>query len=227
MTNNAAPKPRPLCRSVAMQQRSDRELLADLAGRNRTTALGECLARYGQMVHRTARRITNDEHLAEDVCQDVFLVLLRKAATLSSVASLAAWLHRVAILAARNTAKVEMRRRKREEKAAMAHDLNREPAAKLPTGIDQAIDCLPEIFRRVIVAHYLEGRPYAEVASQLGVSEETARMRGSRALDRLRRSLAPTTAGITAVALSTALTGEAAAASALPLAASQAAAIQS
>src|SRR5262245_47226759 len=112
MTNNAVQRPRAPCRSVTMQQRSDLELLADLAGSNRTTALAECLARYGQMVHRTARRITNDEHLAEDVCQAVFLVLLRKAATLSSVASLAAWLHRVAILAARNTVKLEMRRRK-------------------------------------------------------------------------------------------------------------------
>jgi RNA polymerase sigma factor (sigma-70 family) len=216
MNNNAVQRTRPLGRSAVMQQRSDRELVAELAGSNKTTALGECLARYGCMVQRTARRITNDDHLAEDVCQAVFLVLLRKAASLAKVESLAAWLHRVAILAARNTVKVEMRRKKREERAAMVHEHVREPAAKLPTGIDQAIDRLPEVYRRVIVAHYLEGRPYAEVASRLGVSEETARMRSTRALERLRRSLAPTTAGLTVVALSSALTAEAAAASAAP-----------
>src|SRR5262249_33950106 len=85
LTHQVLRKCRSFCRSAAMQQQSDRELVAALAGSHRTTALGECLARYGQMVQRTARRIANDQHLAEDVCQAVLLVLLRKAGRLGQV----------------------------------------------------------------------------------------------------------------------------------------------
>src|SRR5215475_12003073 len=74
----------------------DQQLVAELLGSNRGNALAECVRRYGPMVKRSAWRITGDEHLAEDVCQAVFFVLLRKAASLTNVKMLGAWLYRVA-----------------------------------------------------------------------------------------------------------------------------------
>src|SRR5262249_46619197 len=189
-------------------------------------ALAECIGRYGPMVQRTAWRITGDEHLAEDVCQAVFLVLMRKAARLQQVEMLGAWLYRVAVLTSRKIVEGKVRRQRREQEAVAVAQARPVPLNRLPTGIDRAISRLPEIYRQVIVAHYLEGRSYVEVAAQLGVAEETAKKRGTLGLDRLRKYLAATAPGLTIAALGSALATEATAASAATLPASSVAAIQ-
>jgi RNA polymerase sigma factor (sigma-70 family) len=204
----------------------DRQLLAALTGSHREAALAECIGRYGPMVHRTAWRITGDEHLAEDVCQAVFLVLMRQVARLQGVNLLGAWLYRVAVLTARKIVEGKVRRQRREQEAVAVAQARPQPINRLPTGIDQAINRLPTIFRQVIVAHYLEGRSYGEVAARLGVPEETAKKRGTIGLHRLRRSLAATAPGLSVAVLAGGLAGEAATASAVPLATSSVAAIQ-
>ncbi|OAI50292.1 hypothetical protein AYO44_05760 [Planctomycetaceae bacterium SCGC AG-212-F19] len=203
----------------------DRQLVAELAGAKPGPALAECIGRFGPMVKRTAWRITGDEHLAEDVCQAVFLVLMRKAGGLKNVSLLGAWLYRVAVLAARKVVEAKSRRQRREQEAGMAAHLQSAALNRLPTGIDAAITGLPEIYRRVIVAHYLQGRSHAEVAAQLGVPEPTVRKRASLGIERLRKALGATTAGLTVAALSGALAAEAAA-SAAPLASASVVAIQ-
>jgi RNA polymerase sigma factor (sigma-70 family) len=205
----------------------DQQLLAALVGINRDTALAECIRRFGPMVRRTAWRITCDEHRADDVCQAVFLILLRKAAGLANHTSPSAWLHQVTVLTARDMVKSEARRQRREQEAVMVAQAQATPLTRLPTGIDQAIVRLPEIYRRVIVAYYLEGHSHAAVAAKLGVSEEIVRKRASRGLDRLRKYLARTAVGsLTVAALTGLLTGEAAAAQTTCLTAAQVAAIQ-
>lgn len=150
-----------------------------LPGSERAAALAECLRRYGRMVQRTALRTVRDAHLAEDVCQAVFLVLVRKAETLRQVASLGGWLHRAAVLAARKTVEAEVRRKRREEKVAMTPATARGPA-ELPDGFDRALDRLPAVYRQAIIAHYLEGQSHAQIASRLGVPEKTVRSRTSK-----------------------------------------------
>jgi RNA polymerase sigma-70 factor (ECF subfamily) len=194
-----------------MQTASDGELVMALGGNDRDAALGECIRRYGSMIMRTAWRITGDEQEAEDVCQAVLLVLLRKAAGLKQTELLGAWLYRVTILAARKMVQGRGRRFQREREAALSAQAQRRPAFSLPTGIDKAIDRLPKIYRQVIVAHYLEGRSHAEVASKLGVNEQTVRKRASLGLDRLRKSLMATAPSLTVAALAHGFAGEAAA----------------
>src|SRR5262249_39313137 len=187
------------------------------------SALIACIQQHGLMVKRTAWRITGNEHLAEDVCQVVFLVLVRKMKQLTRVQALGGWLHRVAVLAARDAIKAEARRKRREERVAMLYQASGQTAKELPTGLDEAIDRLPEKYRQVIVAHYLEGRKHVQIADDLGIPEETVKKRGSLGLQRLRQVLAPSTTGLSVAALTSALSAEAGAA---PLAASQVAAIQ-
>src|SRR5262245_60084800 len=215
--------PRVRARGMAMD---DRQLLAALTGSHREAALAECIGRYGPMVQRTAWRITGDEHLAEDVCQAVFLVLMRKSARLQEVNMLGAWLYRVAGLTARTSGDGKGRRQRGEPEAGAVAQARPQPINRLPTGIDYAISRLPTIFRQVIVAHYLEGRSYGEVAARLGVPEETAKKRGTLGLHRLRKSLAATAPGLSVAVLGSGLAAEAAAASATPLAAASVAAIQ-
>jgi RNA polymerase sigma factor (sigma-70 family) len=204
----------------------DAQLLQTLVAGNRDAALAEAIRRFGPMVKRTAWRVTGDEHRADDVCQAVFLVLIRKAAGLGQLQSLGAWLYQVAVLTSRDVVKAEARRLRREQEAGMVAQTQREPPARLPTGIDEAINGLPEIYRRVLVAHYLEGRSHAEVAVQLGVNEETVRKRASLGIHRLRRWLGRTTAGLTVATLGSLLAAEAVAAQSAALSGAQVAAIQ-
>src|SRR5262245_8462080 len=120
----------------------DRQLLAALVSSKRETALAQCIGRYGPMVQRTAWRITGDEHLAEDVCQAVFLVLMRKADRLQQVEMLGAWLYRVAVLTARKIVEGKVRRQRREQEAVVVAQARPNPLMRLPTGIDRAISRL-------------------------------------------------------------------------------------
>src|SRR5262249_26032822 len=140
-----------------------------LLGGQRETALAECIRRYGLMVKRTAWRITGEEHAAEDVCQAVFMVLIRKAASLNGVNLLGAWLYRVAVMSARNGGKAQARRQRREREAVMVAQAHSQPTSTVLQELDEAISRLSESDRQVIVAHYFQGQSYAELGARLGV----------------------------------------------------------
>jgi len=61
--------------------------------------------------------------------------------------------------------------------------------ANVAERIREALEKLPEGQRRVVVLKLLEGRPFAEIARIVGVSEAASRMRSSRGLERLRDEL--------------------------------------
>lgn len=203
----------------------DRQLVTGLLGRERETALAECIRRYGAMVKRTAWRITGDEHAAEDVCQAVFMVLIRKAASLTRGDLLGPWLYRVAVMAARDMVKSQARRQRREQESVMVAQAQSKPTTTLLMGLDEAVSRLPEADRQLIVAHYFQGQSYAEVGANLGLPADTVQKRGARSVDRLRKYLARAGAPTLSVAALTSLL--AAEAGAAPLATVQVAAIQS
>src|SRR5262245_56337267 len=143
----------------AARMRGDRELIARLAGGDRESPLAELIRRHGAMVERTALRQVRDPHLAEDIRQSVFLILTHKAASLIGEGSIAGWLYRTTLLAARDTLKIERRRRHREKEAAktmMREQQDRE--IELPASFDAALEGMREIYRQAIVLRYLEGR---------------------------------------------------------------------
>ena len=55
--------------------------------------------------------------------------------------------------------------------------------------LDEAMSCLRERDRTAVVLRYFEDRSYAEIGAALGLSENAARMRTDRALERLREFL--------------------------------------
>ncbi|WP_395745144.1 RNA polymerase sigma factor [Prosthecobacter sp.] len=132
---------------------------------------------HGGMVFATARRVTGDAALAEDVAQETFLELARSGQ--GRVKTVAAWLHRVAWSKACNARRGESRRRRHEDQAAVAAEIasssaSGEPAwEELETQVDAALNELPEALRELLVAHYLEGRTQQEMAARAGVSQST------------------------------------------------------
>jgi hypothetical protein len=91
---------------------------------------------------------------------------------------------------------ISEQRRKARERAAL--DLNVPATAAEPNPewerlrpvLDAAIDELPENDRATVVLRFLERRAFAEIGRVLNISEDAARMRTERALDRLRSALA-------------------------------------
>src|SRR5687768_6171147 len=78
--------------------------------------------RHLPLVLGTARRLTGNSGLAEDVAQTVFILLARKAKTLGSGTILSGWLYRSTCFVARRALCSEHRRQRRETEAAHMHE---------------------------------------------------------------------------------------------------------
>src|SRR5262249_7279562 len=114
--------------------------------------------------------------------------LASKAPRLGRIETLAGWLHRTAVLESKSRIRSELRRRRREEAAAELGQLQREgssPFAAMIPFVDEALLSLREGDRLALMLRFLEARSLREVGVVLGVDEDAARKRVSRALERL------------------------------------------
>lgn len=152
-------------------------------------AFRELVRHHSPMVHATAlRRLNGDRSAAQDVMQEVFTLLVRKAADLEG-AQLSAWLYRQTCRQAINHIRSESRRRKRELLSSEAMKDSASPGEAdrehLSRELDSALLTLRASDRNALVLRYLEDRDFGAVASALGLSEVAARKRVSRALEKL------------------------------------------
>ncbi len=155
-------------------------------------AFAEVVSAHVDGVYGAALRQVRSPELAEEVTQAVFIILARRAATIGRETVLAAWLHRTAFYTARNTIKQAARRRKHERRAAAAEAWGDErfPAGptwqRLAPALDAGVAGLREADRQAIVLRFFQRQSLAEVGRTMGISEDAAQMRVSRAVARLR-----------------------------------------
>jgi RNA polymerase sigma factor (sigma-70 family) len=192
---------------VNMQRESDQQLLQAYGRDGDESAFAALVARYTDVVYSSARRQLGDPHLAEDVTQRVFIVLARKAASLRSDCILSAWLLKAVRYIVADTIKAEARRRRRETRAAhmassMQDGVKDQGMSEIEPIIDQALARLPWRYRSALLLRFFEQREYGEVARRLEISEDAARQRISRGLEKLRELLVGKGAVVTSVALS-------------------------
>ena len=166
----------------------DRDLVRSYASEASETAFRALVSRHVDLVFATAYRQVGDASLAEEVTQNVFVRLARKAPALAGHETLAGWLHRSAILESKACFRAEMRRRRREEVAAALAETKlqgRDPSEDLTPLLDEALLQLREADRLALVLRFLEERSLREVGTALGIDEDAARKRVSRALARM------------------------------------------
>ena len=186
----------------------DAQLVTAYAAEGSETAFRSLVARHVNLVYATALRQVGDPGWAEEITQNVFVALARKAGRLGRSETIAGWLHRTAILESKARLRAELRRHRREEVAAQVAAIEREGTSPFDTLVpllDEGLLNLREGDRLALVLRFLEERSLRDVGQVLGVDEDAARKRVSRALERLadffrRRGLAvPAGAGVTAV----------------------------
>ena len=173
----------------------DTALLCHYVANRSEAAFTELVRRHIGMVHATAlRRVGGDAHLADDVTQTVFITLARKAPSLLDRASLAGWLYLSTQMAAAAVVRGEQRRKARET-TAHTMDLTNAPdrpaadLAQLRPLLDDALVTLKDDEREAIVLRFFQQQTFAEIGATLRVTEEAARKRVDRSLDKLHALL--------------------------------------
>jgi len=191
-----------------MQESDDFTLLKQYASGDES-AFAALFERYVHLVYSAAlRQVRNPSH-AEEITQAVFILLARKAKSLSPKIVLSGWLYQAARLTAASLIKREIRRQRREQEVYM-QSLT-EPEASLWEQIapllDDAMGRLGEQDRNAIVLRFFENRTPQEVAASLKLNEVTARKRVSRALEKLRKFFARRGVVSTAAIIAGAISG--------------------
>ncbi len=193
---------------------TDQALLQQFIRTRSGTAFDQLVQRHAGIVHSSILRQVRNPALAEDATQAVFLVLAQKAPTLADRPALGGWLLKTARYAAVDALRKESRHARHEKKASQQRP-EATPAttpadeAQL-TALDDALASLASPDREALLLRYFQDESFADIAIALGTTEEAARKRTTRALDKLRRLLHRRgTPSLTLAALAALLAGSA------------------
>jgi RNA polymerase sigma factor (sigma-70 family) len=192
---------------------NDSELLRTYVHEGSEAAFTELVNRHVGLVYSAAlRQVNGASQLAEDITQNVFASLAKKASGLTGHTSIAGWLHTSVRYASSDLRRSEQRRSLREQGSFAMNELlkNEGPALdweQLRPIIDDTLNELDEEDREAILLRFFQGCALAEIGARLGVQENTARMRVERALEKLRLGLSRRKITSTAAAIASTLTG--------------------
>lgn len=167
----------------------DEEALIERCRTGDDIAFGELVERHKHLVYGMVWRLTNDRSRTDDLAQEVFLKIYRGLPYFRGEARLSTWIFRIVSNVCaqdRNTRRVEP-----------SFDSVREPGqhdaafadVELRDRIDKAIAQLPEKYRLLIAAHYLDGVKYEALAEALDMPIGTVKTHLYRAKRLLRELL--------------------------------------
>ena len=197
-----------------MHDQSDAQLLRQYAKHGHEAAFREIVVRHTDLVYFSALRQVASPDLARDVTQGVFTDLVRKAPslgqTLAENASLVGWLYRSTRFAALNQLRDDRRRQARERQAM--ENLTSETTTeweRVGPMLDEAMADLSDEDREALLLRFFKNHDFRTIGLSLGVSDDAAQKRVSRALERLRAEFNRRGVTTTSVALSTAVSANA------------------
>jgi RNA polymerase sigma-70 factor (ECF subfamily) len=190
---------------VRMDMNDHAAIQAVLAGDKE--AYGALVVRHSHSLFRVAYRITGNEADAEDVVQEAFLRGYRKLEGFESRANFGTWIYRIAVHCALD----RVRRRRGDETnwAGQVGETNDPEQDQLQVadqaaGPDRlvlsgeigsmqetALRSLTATERTAFVLRHMEDRTTAEIGAALGIEPNAAKQAVFRAVQKLRRRLAP------------------------------------
>jgi len=148
---------RQACAAERAGDLTDAELLQRFLVDREEVAFSILLQRHGPMVLAVGQRMLGDAHAAEDVFQETFLVLVRRAASIRSHEPLGNWLYGVAqriALKARTQTAARQRRERQAMQMPRAESLDELTCLELRSVLDEEIGRLPDKYRCPIVLCY-------------------------------------------------------------------------
>jgi uncharacterized protein (TIGR03435 family) len=169
----------------------DMALVRQYATEQSENAFATLVSRHASLVYSAALRRVRDPQLAEEITQAVFVILARKAGSLNDRTILPGWLYRTACYASNSALKQLYRRQWREREAFMQSTLQETGTdaawRQMSPLLEEAMLRLSRTDRNALVLRFFEGRTLSEVGTVLGVSEDAAKKRVNRALEKLLR----------------------------------------
>jgi len=201
MINTEVAQSLPLAPVAPQKPKADHTASSDYAltrgaARGDAEAFEELYRLHHRRVYTLCLRMTQNEAEAEDITQDVFIVLLHKAGDYRAEASFTTWLHRMTV----NQVLMHFRRKKakREEQAeddaeepgTPHHSAGSRPAQLIDRiTLEDALSRLPPGYRAAFVLHDIEGYEHEEVARLLGCAVGTSKSQLHKARTKLRKIL--------------------------------------
>ena len=186
-----------------LRDASDAALVVAI-GRWREDALAEVYRRHGGATYALARRLLNDNQLAEEVLQEVFLRLWNAPERFDSErgslrAYLLAQIHgRSVDLLRSETSRRRREEREARESPAFGDDIERQVIdLTVSEKVKEVVAGLPTDERQAIELAYFGGHTYREVAVMLETPEGTVKSRIRSGLRRLRTDMAAAGLGVT------------------------------
>lgn len=167
----------------------------DLLSTNAEKAFEWLFRRYFSELCQVVYRVAHDEHLAQDLVQEVLYELWRKRDKLTISISLRAYLKRAVLNRTLNYLR-DNRQWSSEERMPEIAVEESDPvdmlrSEELQEMVDAAIDELPEKCRMVFVLSRYDELSYRDIATELGIAEKTVENQVSKALKYLRQRLLP------------------------------------
>ncbi len=166
----------------------DHTLLSRFAKAKDETAFTELVRRHLDLVYGVCLRRTGSRSLAEELVQNVFASLARKAGSLKPEVLVVGWLHRAAHLESLSAFRSESTRL-RKMKNYMDHlsDSHPEPDRfrEISPFLDQALDSLPPSDRDVVLLRFASDLTLQQIGQRLGKSESAAQRHLQRVLEKL------------------------------------------
>ncbi len=184
----------------------DMDLLRRFAQDGSEEAFAALVKRHINLVYSVALRHSGDRQIAEEITQTVFIILARKAASLSAQTIVSGWLCRTARFAASRALITQQRRQRREKEASMQIPLPESDAwLQIEPLLEAAMGQLPEKDQDALVLRFFQGHNFKEVSIALGTTEAGAKMRVTRALEKLRAFLSARGIALSTVVIAAAL----------------------
>ncbi len=163
---------------------TDAELVAAVRD-GEVEAFASLVDRYKDRMVAVAYHLVGDRDAAEDLAQDTFVAAFKQIHKLRDAHRVGAWLHgitqRLCYKHLRRAARTTEVETDRLEMLPAPPDFVDEPGE-----LCELLNELPDQYRQVLAARYLQDLEYEEIAAMLGTTVNNVRVRCHRAKNRLR-----------------------------------------